>query len=82
MIFIIIFFSYIAFFFVFLHCDFILILIFSEQLHILMANRFDHNNDRRRDELIRVIEHSVESLSQGELEALYYDMVSKGYIMV
>ena len=48
----------------------------------LMANRFDHNNDRRRDELIRVIEHSVESLSQGELEALYYDMVSKGYIIV
>lgn len=45
-------------------------------------NRFDTNNERRRDELIRSIEHSVENLSLGELEALYYDMISKGYINI
>lgn len=43
-------------------------------------NRFDTNDERRRDELIRTIEHSVEELTLGELESLYYDMVSKGYI--
>lgn len=47
-----------------------------------MANRFDSNDEHRRDELIRTIERSVESLSLGELEALYYDMVSKGYIQI
>ena len=47
-----------------------------------MANRFDSNDEPLRDELIRTIEHSVESLSLGELEALYYDMVSKGYIQI
>lgn len=46
-----------------------------------MANFFQ-NDERRRDELIREIEHSVESLSLSELEALYYDMISKGYIQV
>lgn len=34
----------------------------------------------RREELIRVIEHSVERLSLGQLEALYYDLVAKDYI--
>lgn len=34
----------------------------------------------RRDELIRTIEHSVEKLTLGELESLYYDLVSKDYI--
>lgn len=42
--------------------------------------RFDLDDERRRDDLIRAIEHSVEQLSLGELEALYYDMISKGYI--
>ena len=42
---------------------------------------FDSYNDEiRRDELIRMIEHSVQQLSLGELEALYYDMVTKDYI--
>ena len=45
-------------------------------------NRFDHDDERRREDLIRQIEHSVENLSLGELEALYYDMISKGYIEV
>lgn len=43
-------------------------------------SRFDQTDERRRDELIRTIEHSVESLSLSELEALHYDMISKGYI--
>ncbi len=43
-------------------------------------NRFDQGEERRRDELIRSIEHSVEELSLPELEALFYDMISKGYI--
>lgn len=43
-------------------------------------NRFDQTDERRRDELIRNIEHSVEELSLAELEALYYDMVTKGYM--
>lgn len=47
-----------------------------------MANRFDTDSERRRDDLIRMIEHSVENLSTPELEALYYDMISKGYIVV
>lgn len=41
---------------------------------------FDSDNDARRDELIRTIEHSVERLTLGELESLYYDLVSKDYI--
>jgi hypothetical protein len=43
-------------------------------------NRFDLCNERRRDELVRTIEHSIEELALDELEALYYDMISKGYI--
>ena len=37
-------------------------------------------DDARRAELVRIIEHSVERLSLAELEALYYDSVSKDYI--
>jgi hypothetical protein len=37
-------------------------------------------SDFRREELIRVIEHSVENLTLQELEALYYDMSTKNYI--
>lgn len=43
-------------------------------------SRFDREDGMRRDELIRVIEHSVERLTLQELEALHYDMVAKGYI--
>lgn len=41
---------------------------------------FDSDEESRRAELIRIIEHSVERLTLGELEALYYDLVSKDYI--
>ena len=46
-----------------------------------MRYRFEVDEERRRDELIRAIEHSVENLSVQELEALHYDMVTKGYIL-
>ena len=38
------------------------------------------SEEYRREELIRVIEHSVEKLTLQELEALYYDMSTKSYI--
>ncbi len=42
--------------------------------------RYDMADENRKDELIRTIEHSIEKLSLPELEAVYYDLVSKGYI--
>ena len=44
------------------------------------TGRFGHSDDYRREELIRIIEHSVENLTLQELEALYYDMSTKNYI--
>lgn len=41
---------------------------------------FESDDNARREELVRVIEHSVERLTIAELEALYYDLVSKDYI--
>ena len=41
---------------------------------------FSKSEDYRRDELIRIIEHSVEKLTLQELEALYYDMTTKNFI--
>ncbi len=43
-------------------------------------DRFRQADDYRRDELIRIIEHSVENLTLQELEALYYDMHTKNFI--
>ena len=49
-----------------------------------MSNRFtsrlSDNDDFKRDELIRKIEHAVEHMTLVELEALSYDMFTKGYI--
>ena len=52
--------------------------------------QFGQSDDYRRDELIRIIEHSVEKLTLAEFlpckraelerEALYYDMTTKSYI--
>ena len=42
--------------------------------------RFGQSEEYRREDLIRVIEHSVEKLTLQELEALYYDMSTKNYI--
>ena len=44
------------------------------------TGRFGQSDGYRREELIRVIEHSVEKLTLQELEALYYDMSTKNYI--
>ncbi len=33
-----------------------------------------------RDEIIRLIEYSLQQLSDKELEAVYYDMLTKDYI--
>ena len=44
-----------------------------------MAN-FGQDPELRREELIRVIEHSLQTLTTAELEALYYDMLTKDYI--
>ena len=41
---------------------------------------FGQSDDFRREELIRIIEHSVEKLTLQELEALYYDMTTKSFI--
>lgn len=43
-------------------------------------DRFTQSEEHRRDELIRIIEHSIEKLTLPELEALYYDMTTKSYI--
>ena len=55
------------------------------ECYLLLVNCIDMNfescnDESRREELIRMIEHSVQQLSLGELEALYYDMVAKEYI--
>ena len=44
------------------------------------TGRFGLSDDQRREELIRIIGHSVENLTLQELEALYYDMSTKNYI--
>ena len=38
------------------------------------------DDEYRREELIRTVEYAVERLSLPELEALYYDMLTKDYI--
>ena len=40
----------------------------------------DFADDYRREELIHIIEHAVENLSTAELEAVYYDLLTKDYI--
>ena len=43
-------------------------------------DHFSRSDENRRDELIKIIEHSVEKLTLPELEALYYDMTTKNFI--
>jgi len=43
-------------------------------------DKYTKSEDFRREELIRIIEHSVENLTLQELEALYYDMTTKNFI--
>lgn len=44
------------------------------------SNRLNDDNDYRREELIRKIEYAVERMTLKVLEALSYDMFTKGYI--
>lgn len=39
-----------------------------------------YQQELRKNELIIAIEHSLEKLNAAELEALYYDMLTKDYI--
>ena len=41
---------------------------------------FNSTGDYRREDQIRNLEHAVAKLTLGELEALYYDMLTKGLI--
>lgn len=41
---------------------------------------FTTDPEIRREELIRIIEHSLTELTLEELEAIYYDMLTKDYI--
>ena len=46
-------------------------------------NRFNSprlDDEYRRSELVHKIEHAVEHMTLNELEALSYDMFTKGYI--
>ena len=42
--------------------------------------RFEQSEENRREELIRIIERSLEKMTLAELESLYYDMTTKSYI--
>lgn len=42
--------------------------------------RAGQSDEYRREELIRIIEHSIQKLTLQELESLYYDMSTKQYI--
>lgn len=52
--------------------------------HIYHDEPFKHaglneDSDYKREEIIRKIEHAVERMTLKELEALSYDMFTKGY---
>lgn len=44
------------------------------------SNRLNDDSDYRREELIRKINHAIERMTLKELEALSYDIFTKGYI--
>lgn len=44
------------------------------------SKRLNDDSDYLRNELIRKIERAVEHMTLKELEALSYDMFTKGYI--
>ena len=43
-------------------------------------NTYNSSDEYRREELIRKIEHALNTLTLEELEALHYDMITKSYI--
>ena len=44
------------------------------------TSRLSDNDDFKRDEMICKIEHVVAHMTLAEVEALSYDMFTKGYI--
>jgi hypothetical protein len=44
------------------------------------TSRLSQTEDYKRDMLIQKIEHAIENMSLGELEAVSYDLFTKGYI--
>jgi hypothetical protein len=44
------------------------------------TSRLSENDDYKRDVLIRKIEHAIGNMKLSELEALAYDMFTKGYL--
>lgn len=51
----------------------------SSELEWPRGDRGRHSQ-YRREELIRIIEHSIQKLTLQELESLYYDMTTKQFI--
>lgn len=53
---------------------------FADVMKKTFSSFCSQDDEQRRSMLISEIEHSVERLKLSELEALYYDMVTKDYI--
>ena len=45
------------------------------------TDRYSQTEEFRREELLRLIERAIGRLTLQELEALYYDMSTKNYIV-
>ncbi len=44
------------------------------------TSRLSETDDYKRTRLIQKIEHALEKMTLGELEAVSYDLFTKGYI--
>lgn len=53
---------------------------YNQSLKMTKFQRFEKDQELRREELIRNIEYSISQLSVAELESLYYDMMTKQYM--
>lgn len=53
---------------------------YNESSKMTKFQRFEQDQELRREELIRNIEYSISQLSVAELESLYYDMMTKQYM--
>lgn len=45
-----------------------------------MEDRLSDTDDYRRDHFVRIIERSAEKMTLKELEAVAYDLFTKGYL--
>lgn len=54
--------------------------LYNESSKMTKFQRFEKDQELRREELIRNIEYSISQLSVAELESLYYDMMTKQYM--